>query len=163
MAKPASVKAAASWSKLVSSGQFTDVIAQAEAAGISHVLTTRAAAELGALAHAAHYTGNSGLAVKAWNALRKRFTGSGAATGAAFFLGRLHDQRGQLSTALTWFETYLAEAPGGVYSTEAHGRRLNLVRQLRGVVAARTVASEYLRRYPKGPYKKTAQDIVASQ
>jgi len=148
------------WSSLVAKGQFADVVKAAEALGTERVLRERNSAELGALAHAAHYTGHSTLAVNAWSALRERFAGQKPARQAAFFLGRIFDQQGRRAEALRWLNTYLSEAPSDVYSSEALGRKLTLVNKLDGTLAARNVAREYVKRFPRGAYAQTALAIL---
>jgi TolA-binding protein len=148
------------WSLLVAKGQFADVVATAEALGTERVLRERSSAELSALAHAAHYTGHSTLAVSAWSALRQRFGGQKAARQAAFFLGRVFDQQGRRADALHWLNTYLSEAPSDVYTSEALGRKLTLVQKLEGTLAARNVAREYIGRFPRGAYAQSARTIL---
>ena len=54
--------------------------------------------------------------------------------------------------ALEWYERYLAESPRGTYAPQALGRQMVLVHKLRGVASARPLATEYLARFPDGPY-----------
>ncbi|MGC4090358.1 MAG: FecR domain-containing protein [Polyangiaceae bacterium] len=161
-AAPTHTDASASpaWSALVAKGQFAEVVKAAEALGTDRVLHERSAGEIGALAHAAHYTGHSALAVSAWSALRERFGGQKAARQAAFFLGRVYDQQGRRAEALRWLDTYLKEAPSDVYSSEALGRKLTLVSKLEGTLAARNVARDYIKRFPRGAYAQAARAIL---
>jgi hypothetical protein len=152
---------AATWSGLVAKGHFAEVVDQAQANGVDRALQERSALELNALAHAAHYTGRSPLAVSAWSTLRERFAGQKAARQAAFFLGRLYDQQGRSSDALRWLNTYLGEAPGDVYASEALGRKLTVVRKLEGRDAAERIAREYLLHFPKGAYAQTARELAS--
>ncbi|MFZ5890934.1 MAG: FecR domain-containing protein [Myxococcota bacterium] len=148
------------WSALVAKGQFSEVVKSAEALGAERVLRERGSADLSALAHAANYTGHGALAVSAWSALRERFAGQKPARQAAFFLGRVYDQQGRRAEALRWLNTYLSEAPSDVYSSEALGRKLTLVNKLEGTLAARNVAREYMKRFPRGAYAQTARAIL---
>lgn len=150
----------ASWSALVAKGQFGEVVKAAEAIGTERALRERDAGDLGALAHAAHYTGHSSLAVSAWSTLRERFAGQRSARQAAFFLGRVFDQQGRRAEALRWLNTYLSEAPADVYASEALGRKLSLVSHLEGALAARSIAREYTRRFPHGAYAQTARAFL---
>lgn len=150
----------ATWSALVAKGQFSEVVKAAEAIGTERALRERDAADLGALAHAAHYTGHGSLAVNAWSTLRERFAGQKSARQAAFFLGRVFDQQGRRAEALRWLNTYLSEAPADVYASEALGRKLSLVSRLEGPLAARNVAREYTRRFPHGAYAQTARAFL---
>ncbi len=156
----AAAVASASWSALVAKGQFGEVVKAAEAVGTERALRERDASDLGALAHAAHYTGHSGLAVSAWSTLRERFAGQKPARQAAFFLGRVFDQQGRRAEALRWLNTYLSEAPADVYASEALGRKLSLVSHLEGALAARSIAREYTRRFPHGAYAQTARAFL---
>ena len=149
------------WAALVAKGRFGEVVSAAQAAGTERSLRERGAAELSALAHAAHYTGNSALAVTTWTTLRERFAGQKPAHQAAFFLGRVYDQQGNGAQALRWLNAYLAEAPRDVYASEALGRKLSVVQKVEGSAAARRVAREYLDRFPKGAYAATARTLLA--
>ncbi len=148
------------WREQVASGKFEDVVRSAQREGVEQVLARRDATELQALAQAARYTGNTKLAVQAWTTIRKRFAGQAASAQAAFFLGRIDDQMGRPEQALRWFDTYLSEAPTGVYASETLGRKLTLIRATRGDDKAREVAREYVARFPHGPYADTARDIL---
>ncbi len=152
----ASLRAAPSWAKLVGKGLFSEVIQEAERVGLEHALSTRGVQDLQALAQAAHYTGRSALALDAWAKARQRF----GSKQAAFFMGRIYDQRGNAQSALRWLNVYLAEAGSDVYASEALGRKLTLVQRVQGEAQAEAVAREYLRRFPKGPYARTARELV---
>ena len=145
-----------SWAKLVGKGLFSEVVEDAERVGLQHALNTRGAQDLQALAQAAHYTGRSALALDAWAKVRQRFGGKQA----AFFMGRIYDQRGNGQSALRWLNVYLAEAGSDVYASEALGRKLTLVQRLQGEAQAEAVARDYLRRFPKGAYARTARELV---
>jgi TolA-binding protein len=149
------------WAALVSKGHFGDVVQAAKALGTDRVLGERSAKDLNALAHSAHYTGQSPLAISAWRALRQRFAQANFGRQAAFFLGRVHDQEGRSAEALRWLNVYLTEAPRDVYASEALGRKVTLVQKLEGQAAARKVAREYLQRFPNGTYARAARAIVA--
>ncbi|XYI02301.1 hypothetical protein ACMHYB_22065 [Sorangium sp. So ce1128] len=77
-------------------------------------------------------------------------------------LGKLAaDHLGAPGDALTWFQTYLDEEPGGGLAEQALGRLIEL-RQRRGDAAgARAAAALYLRRYPGGAYASLAQAAAA--
>jgi ferric-dicitrate binding protein FerR (iron transport regulator) len=149
------------WPALVAKGRFAEVVSAAEAVGTERALHERNGADLSALAHAAHYTGRTALAVSAWTTLRERFSGQKSARQAAFFLGRVYDQQGRAADALRWLNAYLAEASGDVYASEALGRKLAVVQKLQGPSAARPVAQDYLTRFPKGAYAQTARALLA--
>lgn len=152
-----------SWRAQVAAGKFEDVVREAQKEGVELALTRRNAGELQALAQAARYTGNTKLAVQTWTSIRKRFAGQATSAQAAFFLGRIDDQLGRPEQALRWFDTYLSEAPTGVYASETLGRKLTLIRSTRGNDQARDVAREYLARFPHGPYADSARDILLNE
>jgi hypothetical protein len=151
----------ADWSRLLARGKFRQIVTEAEKAGIDSVLADANSAKLKALAQASNYSGRSDLSLRTWTVIRKRFAGTPAAVQASFFVGRIHDQRGNGVTALEWFDTYLAEAGHGSYAAEALGRKLVLVRRLRGKAEARGVARQYLERFPKGMYAPTAEGLLS--
>jgi TolA-binding protein len=151
------------WTTLVSTGRFAEVVESAESLGIDAVLTGHGAQDLRALASAARYSGHTPLAIRTWNALRQRFGGHDAGRQAAFFLGRTYDEKGQSALALRSLNEYLRESPSGVYAAEALGRRLALVQRLEGGEAARSAASEYLNRFPKGSYAQMARGLLAER
>jgi len=155
-ATAAFVKPPPSWAKLVGKGQFSEVVQDAERAGLEHALNSRNAQDLQALAQAAHYTGRSALALDAWAKVRQRFGGKQA----AFFMGRIYDQRGNAQSALRWLNVYLTEAGSDVYAPEALGRKLTLVQRVQGEAQAELVAREYLRRFPKGAYARSARELL---
>lgn len=152
-----------SWSSLLSKGHFSDIVSDAQQRGVEHSLGSESAAELAALAQAASYTGEAALAERTWLGIRQRFAGSQSAQHSAFFLARLKEQRGQDAEALRWLNTYLNEAPAGVYAAETQGRRLVLARRMYGAnsAKARSLARAYLERYPEGAYAETARATLA--
>ena len=160
LAAPASTWDPAGWSSRVSAGDARGVVAEASARGIDRVLAEADGPTLAALADAARYTGRADLAVRALQAERDRFAGTSAAGTAAFFLGRLADDRGAPGEGLTWYRRYLDEAPHGSYAAEALGREMLGVAQISGRPAARALAREYLRRFPDGTYLLNARSIL---
>lgn len=151
------------WAALLKTGQFRAVVESAEALGVEHSLHTTSANNLKALAQAARYTGHAQLSLSAWQAARTRFESQPLGTQASFFLGRGYDEQGNLREALRWLDTYVSEAPSGVYASEALGRRLVLVQKLSGKAAALASARDYLRRFPGGAYEKTARALVEAE
>jgi hypothetical protein len=151
------------WDGLVARGQFAEVVREAETLGVEAVLSNRNFADLKALGQAARYVGQRALALRAFRALRQRGPGSDAATQAAFFLARLQEEQGNQAEALRWLNTYVGEAPRGVYAAEAYGRRLSLTERLRGRAAALPLALQYLERFPEGAYAQSARGIAEAQ
>jgi hypothetical protein len=152
----------ASWSKLIAQGDFRGVLADAERRGLERTLASGSPADLTALADAARYLRRGDLARRTYLAERERFPRS-AGREAAFFLGGLsEDESGVTATkaALEWYERYLTESPRGTYAPQALGRQMVLVHKLRGVASARPLASEYLSRFPDGPYAAPARKLL---
>lgn len=145
------------WTKQVAQGHFNDVLRQAEERGMSRTLDSGSLEELSALADAARYAGRGAVATRVLLAQRQRFPSSSAARDAAFFLGRLAEGTG--SGAIEWYERYVSESPRGAYASQAFGRKMMLLYKQRGAAAAKPVASDYLSRYPNGPYAAAARKI----
>jgi hypothetical protein len=152
-------RATRSWPSALASGDFATIIAEAER-DLPRALEASSSDDLAALADAARYRRQDDLARRALDAQRRRFQGSPRAADAAFFLGRLDEKEGAgLVHALRWYDRYLNEAPSGSYVAEALGRKMVAVRDLYGVAQARTVAEEYVRRFPRGSYAGAAQAL----
>jgi TolA-binding protein len=150
-----------SWQSLVMRGEFEAVIAAAAAKGSHACLESCPASELRALADAARYTKRFELAEKCLLALRHRFSGSAGSAAAAFLLGRTNELRGRNAQAEHWYELYLAESSDGEFASDALAGCMRVVAALRGKSAARSLALEYLRRYPNGVYASSARGISA--
>ena len=145
-----------SWSARVAHGDFDGVIADAERRGIDKTLGESPIAELAALADASRYARRQDLARRALMAQRARYPGSVQARDASFFLGGLADD----AASVDWYDVYLGENPGGAYASQALGRKMILVERLRGPESARTIASEYVARFPDGPYAGAANKLL---
>jgi hypothetical protein len=148
------------WAEQLAKGEFGAIIEDAQRRGISASLQQSSAEELAALADAARYTRRSDIAREALTATRRRFPGSRRAVEAAFLLGRLAEAQHSEGAALTFFDTYLSEAPGGTYASEALGRKMAIVHQSRGSATARPLAEDYLARYTNGTYAPAARAIL---
>jgi hypothetical protein len=148
-----------SWAAALSAGEFDAILEEAEH-DIGHVLASRGPEDLAALADAARYRRHDDVARRALLAQRRRFPGSPRAADAAFFLGRLDEKGGRgPGPALAWYERYLDEAPHGSYTAEALGRKMMAVEELHGAAAARNVAEQYLRMFPRGSYAGAARAL----
>jgi hypothetical protein len=119
-------KPGASWSELAAKGDYASIVRAAEDRGIDRAIAGASADELRALADAARFSGRPALAQRALLAIRSRFAGTKAATGAAFVLGRMVDGS-DARAAVTWYDRYLAE--GGPLAAEAQGRRMLALRR----------------------------------
>jgi hypothetical protein len=145
------------WTRQVAQGNFNAVLEEAEQRGLDRTLAGGTLEELAALADAARYAGRGSVAKRVLLAERQRFAGSGPARDAAFFLGRIAEDSG--GGAIEWYERYVAESPRGPYASQAFGRKMMLLHKQSGAMAAKPVASEYLKRYPNGPYAAAARKI----
>jgi hypothetical protein len=158
LAPPLSRDNAASWSRQVATGRYDTVIAAAERRGVPSCLAACSLDDLKALADAARLSSHAALAEQALLAERKRFAGSSEAKAAAFLLGRLNEAR-SLPRAVAWYDTYLSESPNARFSGDALGRKM-VLKAGADPLGSRAAASEYLRRFPGGPYADHARGIV---
>lgn len=157
------VAAAEPWQKQVAAGRYNDVILQAENRGLEQVYRTASLTQLHALSDAARYARRPDIARRALLSMRERFSGSSSAVQAAFFLGRLDEAQGSQTAALKWYNRYLMDSPSGVYASQALGRKLLIVHKQGGPSAAKPVAQDYLKRFPKGPYASSAKKLSDSE
>ncbi len=148
------------WAAELADGKFSEIVEDALHMGLDTAFSSSGSDDLAALADAARYTRRYEVARGAFMAVRRRFPASERAHVAAFSLGRLADSQQDERVALSWFETYLMEAPDGVYASEALGRKMLLVQQLDGNDAARPLAEAYVRRFPSGTYARTAHALT---
>jgi ferric-dicitrate binding protein FerR (iron transport regulator) len=163
-ARPAASAAPARmrWSERLADGQAADVVAEAQRRGIGNVLNAASSEDLAALADAARFRGQEGLARRVLLAQRGRFPGTLRAEEASFLLGRLADGAGgRASDALAWYQRYLREAPSGAYSAEAMGRMMIVLERQQRIDEARAVARAYLRRFPQGVYARAARAVTS--
>jgi hypothetical protein len=115
------------------------------------------------LADAARLSAHRQQASQAYAAVRRRFAGSDAASRAAFTLGRLAFDSGSYAAALGWFETYLAEQPGGALAPAALDRSFEAAQRSGDAERTRGVAKRYLARRPKGAHADEARRILAEE
>jgi len=149
------------WAAAIAGGNAARVLAEAEAHGLDKTLLEVDNAALVALADASRYSGRPEVAVRALGAERQRFPDTQAAHAAAFLLGRLADDRGEVAAGLAWYRRYLSEMPNGPYAAEALGRKMLAVERISGRDAARSVAAEYVERFPNGTYMLQAHAILS--
>ncbi len=152
----------AGWPTLVAAGDGKALLGEAESHGIDRTLAEVDGAAMAALADAARYGSRPELAVRVLLTERGRFPGTPAARAAAFYLGKLTDDRGDAAGALDWYRRYLAETPRGPFAAEALGREMLTVERLSGRPAAHGLAAQYVRRFPNGTYLLQAHSILAN-
>jgi TolA-binding protein len=150
------------WSAAITSGNAARVLAEAEAHGLDKALLEVDSTALVALADASRYSSRPEVAVRALVAERQRFPDTPPAQAAAFLLGRLADDRGEVAAGLAWYRRYLSETPNGPYAAEALGRKMLAVERISGRDAARSVASQYVERFPNGTYMLQAHAILSN-
>lgn len=150
------------WARDFLNGKAAGIVDDALRRGLDGCLAESDPSELSALADAARYTRRNDIARRALLAARRRFGGSRTAVDAALLLGRLAEAEKKDREAVSWFDTYLAEAPGGAHASEALGRKMAIVQHSAGAAAARSIAQEYLGKYPDGAYSSAARTILKS-
>jgi FecR-like protein len=150
------------WAQDLLHGKANEIVDDALRRGLDGCLADSSPSELAALADAARYTRRNDVARRVLLSERRRFAGSRTAVDAGLLLGRLAEAEQNDSQALSWFDTYLAEAPSGAHASEALGRKMAIVRHSAGVAAARAVAEEYLGKYSDGTYSSAARAILKS-
>jgi hypothetical protein len=62
---------------------------------------------------------------------------------------------------MSWYAKYQAESPNGVWISDALGRSLVLSNQLKGRENTLAAATEYLERFPTGPYAGFARKLLS--
>lgn len=149
---------APSWSSLLALGHFGQVLEQAREKGLNECLKSCSATDVSALADAARYSGNIDVARRALQELRDRHPNH--ASRAAYLLGSLSEARGQAASALRWYSTYLQEAPGGQFVSEARAGRMRTLRSLGRDEDAKAAAKKYLRLHPHGVGQRIARQIL---
>lgn len=143
---------------MLTDGNFRGVVEAASARGIDATLNHGSLADVVALADAARYLHERAIAKRGLLAERSRFGGSAEARDAAFVLGRMADDGSARDEAIRWYDTYLAESPRGSFVAEALGRKLVALVEWGDTVRARTVAAEYLSRFPHGAHAAYARE-----
>jgi TolA-binding protein len=155
------VPPAQDWRALAREGHFKAALAAAEKRGFAALCASESAAALLELGNTARLSGNAIRASEAYLAVRSRFGGSGAASDAAFQLGRISfDGVGNYAAAQRWFRTYLSEAPGGALAQVALGRVMECEHNSGQRAQAEQTATQYLARYPKGAHASLAQSLI---
>jgi TolA-binding protein len=147
------------WPVLVASGDYDAVMVDARRRGLDGTLDRASAKGLAALADAARYRRDDNTARRTLVAERRRFPGSTLAREAAFLLGRLDEAQNNSTAAVQWYKKYTSEDPDGRYVSEAQGRTMILLAAT-SPDGARSVAEDYLRRFPSGAYAARARAVV---
>ena len=149
------------WIRWLSQGKFAQVVADAEQRVIGRIIAQARPADMAALADAARYIKRYSLSRQVLLAMRSRFTATESANDASFFLGRLAEATSGAEPALAWYDTYLHDAPRGLYAKEAMGREMRL-RAAGPPERTRRIARQYLERFPQGPEADLARSLVGA-
>jgi ferric-dicitrate binding protein FerR (iron transport regulator) len=150
------------WSRKLALGQWDRILQDANRIGVEATLSEASSEDLFALANAARYRHRSDLARSTLLAERRRFPGSPRALEAIYLLGRVEEARETgTAQAIAWYDDYLTSVPTGPLVGEALGRKMTLTDKLEGPARARSLAEEYLRRFPKGNYAGSARELLA--
>jgi len=146
------------WVRWLREGRFAQVVADAEQRGVDRVIAQARPADMAALADAARYIKRYSLSRHVLLTMRSRFAATESANDASFFLGRLAEVTSGAEPALTWYDTYLRDAPHGLYAKEAMGREMRLGLKGRPEETSR-IARQYLERFPQGPEADLARAL----
>jgi tetratricopeptide (TPR) repeat protein len=149
-----------SWRQRVAAGRFDEVVELAERRGLTRVYERAELEEVEALADAARYARRNDVALDALAALRARFASTRAARDAAFFLGRIEEDRNSPARALEHYARYVEESPNGAYASHALGRKLVIVVARESAERAQATAREYLKRFPNGSHAGIAKGVL---
>jgi ferric-dicitrate binding protein FerR (iron transport regulator) len=150
------------WSRKLARGQWDRILEDAKRIGVEATLGEASSDDLFALANAARYRHRLDLARAALLAERRRFPGSPRALEAIYLLGRVEESSETgTAQAIVWYDEYLTRAPSGPLVGEALGRKMTLTDKLEGPARARSLAGEYLRRFPTGNYAGSARELLA--
>ena len=150
------------WSRKLARGQWDRILDDARRIGVEATLGEGSSDDLLALANAARFRHRLDLARSTLLAERRRFPGSPRTLEAVYLLGRVEEsQETGAARAIAWYDEYLARAPTGPLAGEALGRKMTLTDKLEGPARSRSLAEEYLRRFPKGNYAASARELLA--
>lgn len=156
---PSSVAPSPDWEAAYRERRYAVAAARAREHGADGLLASLSAAKLAQLGDAARLGGDADLALRALDALKRRFPSSAQAANADFLGGKLLAARGQTGPAIARFEQYLK---GGerAYTVEAMGRLVELYSASGDSARARATAERYLARAPQGPYRRLCESTL---
>lgn len=150
----------ATWRYLADTGDANAALAAAEQSGFSSLVGSLVQQDVLLLGDVARKAKKPARAFEAYNAVRDRFPGSPASIDAAMRMGRLFsDVNHDDVTAAKWFERGFREGPNAPLAAEAMGRWLDALSRT-DKTAARTIAEDYLRRFPNGHDVQLARDLA---
>ena len=115
---------------------------------------------LRALGDAARYQGEAPLAIRALTALHTRSSAAVGRAESSLLIGRTEESSGHPADALRWYEQSLGEASNGAVANEALAGRMRTTDVVRGREAGRTIARDYLTRFPEGVHADAARRLL---
>ena len=141
--------------------QRREAVHAAERVGVAAAAESLSAARIAQLAEYLRLEGRPDEAERILRRLRGRYPSHAEARRAAFVLGRLALDHTRYDDARRWFRTVLREAPRSSFAEEAFGRLIDTEVRAGHAAAARSAAEEYLTRYPRGSYRRVAEQLVS--
>lgn len=149
------------WLRLYRAHDYAAALAAAREVGVDGLLGSLPAQPLAELGDAARLGGDDDLALRAFDALGRRFPASRQARDAMFLSGRVLASRGQHTAARRQFEAYVAGNARGGYLVEALGRLVEIYATTSDP-RAKPTARTYLERAPHGPYRRLCLSVLAA-
>jgi TolA-binding protein len=111
-------------------------------------------------ADAARLAGDSRGARALYAQARAERPGSREAVKAAFLLGRLAEDAGDVAEAARWYDVVGREGEGGPLAQDALGRTIELEQRQGHTSRARALAERYLAAHPRGPHSSYARSVL---
>jgi len=150
------------WKTLATRGDFVGANAAMSTRDVDAALAHEPAATLVALADAARLSRDDARARALYMRVRERFPTAPEAQKAAFLLGRMAWAAGSAEEAVRWFEA-VAHEPSGTFAQEALGRLVEVEHGRGARARAKTLAGEYLARYPNGAHAAYARSVAEAE
>lgn len=148
------------WSELARGGRYAEAYVSAQRVGFETECESAGAEDVLLLGDVARLAGEPAGAARAYEAVRRRFSGSSSAARAAFALGRLRVEADRAG-AERWFETYVREEPRGPLVQAAHDWLFELAVSSGQSQRQQARARSYLELYPTGAHAEDARRLLA--
>jgi hypothetical protein len=149
------------WKSELDRGDARSAVASMTSSELDAALAQESASSLLALADGARLSGDGDRATKIYRKVRERFPRTSAAVKAAFLIGRMAEASSSRDEAARWYETVTREGQND-YAQESLGRLVELAQNRGDHDRARTLATEYLAKYPQGPHAAYASSVVSA-
>jgi hypothetical protein len=145
----------------VDAGEYERIVAEAQAMGVDRCLSSCSDEAKMALADAARYQGNRGLALRVLATLTDGSPLGKEVARAHYLLGQIADRDGdRAAAALAYERCEHLDARGG-YAALALGRLMAIRAASGDHQGARQAAERYLARHPDGPHADEARTLVS--